>query len=350
MQLGFKYGHCKGFSRLYNYGLKHYPNYMITKTAEERLRILKYWKKYGLEATTDAFNAKRSVLYAWWKAYKDSGYRIESLNPGKQARINTNKREIHPLILKEIKRLRLEVCPNMGKTKVKKDLDKYCIKHSLPIYSESKIGRIIKEKKIYHHRQRVYCDGTIKVIQRKKKLRKPSNLAINTPGDLIEIDTIVKFVWGIKRYIVTAVDIETRYSFAQAYKKHDSASAKDFFIKLEQVFPYKIKAVQTDNGSEFHKYFMQYLEQQKITHYWNYKGQPYKNGHIEKYNRTIQEEFIDQNEILLEDVNVFNQKLVDWLIWYNTERYHWSLDLTSPVDYLLKNNLMSNMCWTNTGN
>ena len=348
MQLGFKYGHCKGFGKLYNYGLKHYPNYMITKKAEERLKILQYWKKHGLEATTDAFGAKRSTLFNWWKIYKESGYRLESLNPGSQARKNTNKREIHPLILKEIKRLRLEVCPNMSKAKVKKDLDKYCIKLNLPIYSESKIGRIIKEKKIYHHRQKVSHFGKVETVKKKKKERKPEDLAVKAPGDLIEIDTIVKFIWGMKRYIITAVDIKTRYAFAYAYKKHDSASAKDFFKKLEQVFPYKIKAVQTDNGSEFHKYFMQYLEKRNIVHYWNYKGQPYKQGHIEKYNRTIQEEFIDWNEILLEDVDQFNQKLVDWLIWYNTERYHWGLDLTSPVDYLLKNNWVSNMCWTNT--
>jgi transposase InsO family protein len=348
MKVGFKYSGCKGLGRLYNYGLKHYPNHMITKEAEERLRILKYWRKYGLEATHDAFKVKRSTLYLWQKMYKEGEYRIASLNPGKQARYNTNKRVIDPLILKEIKRLRLKVCPNMGKAKVKKDLDKYCFKNSLPIYSESKIGRIIKEKKIYHHRQKIYHDGTIKVVKKKKKLRKPSNLKIDKPGDLLEIDTIVKFVWGIKRYIITAVDINTRYSFAYVYKRHDSAGAKDFFQKLEQVFPYQIKAVQTDNGSEFHKYFMQYLEQRNITHYWNYKGKPYKNGHIEKYNRTIQEEFINQHEILLEDVDAFNLKLVDWLIWYNTKRYHWSLDLTSPVDYLLKNNLMSNMCWTNT--
>lgn len=90
------------------------------------------------------------------------------------------------------------------------------------------------------------------------------------------------------------------------------------------------------------------MKKQKITHYWNYKGQPAKNGHVEKYNRTIQEEFIDWNEMFLEDVNQFNKKLMNWLIWYNTKRYHWSLNLTSPVDYLLKNNMVSNMCWTNT--
>jgi len=349
MQIGFKYKYCKGFGRMYNYGLKHFNPYtMITNKAEERLRILNYWKKYGLEATKDAFGAKRSTLYYWQKLYKDSGHKVESLNPGKTIRKNKNKRQIHPLILKEIKRLRTEECPNMGKAKVKKNLDIFCRKNNLSVYSESKIGRIIKEKRIYHHRQKVYHDGRVKIVKKAKKERKPKDFMAANPGDLIEIDTIVKFVWSVKRYIITAVDIKTRYAFAYCYKKHDSASAKDFFKKLEQVFPYQIKAVQTDNGSEFHKYFRDYLNGQKITHYWNYPGRPYRNGHVEKYNRTIQEEFVDWNEVLLRDPDSFNDRLMDWLVWYNSKRYHWGLNLMTPVEYLLKNKLVSNMCWTNT--
>ncbi len=126
MQLGFKYGHCKGFSKLYNYGLKHYPNHMITKEADKRLKILKFWKKYGLKATTDAYEVKQSTLYLWNKTYNDNEHKLSSLNPRSQARINNNKRVIHSLILKEIRRLRLDVCPNMGKTKIKKDLDIFC--------------------------------------------------------------------------------------------------------------------------------------------------------------------------------------------------------------------------------
>ena len=81
------------------------------------------------------------------------------MNPGVQARKNNHKRKIHPLILAKIKHLRLELCPNMGKAKVKKYLDKYCYDHGSPIYSESKIGRIIRDKKIYHHRQKFYHNG-----------------------------------------------------------------------------------------------------------------------------------------------------------------------------------------------
>lgn len=347
MQLSFKYGHCQGFNNLYNYGLKYYPNYMISKEAEKRVKILNFWKKYGLQATTDAYGARQSTLYLWRKIYRDNDYRVGSLNPKSQARIN-NKREIQPLALKEIRRLRLEICPNMGKTKVKNDLDIFCLENDLPIYSESKIGRIIKEKKIYHHRQKISHNGTIKIVKKKKKKRKPSDLIINSPGDLVEVDTVVRYIGQIKRYIAAAVDVSSRYSFALSYIRPNSLCARDFIKKLEEVFPYKIKSIQTDNGSELHKYFMQYLEQKNITHYWNYKGQPYKQGHIERFNRTIQEEFVDQNERWLDNVAEFNEKLIDWLLWYNTRRCHWSLNLLSPVDYLINNNLVSKMCWTNT--
>ncbi|MFH0955634.1 MAG: DDE-type integrase/transposase/recombinase, partial [Candidatus Falkowbacteria bacterium] len=264
----------KGFNRWYNYAYKH--THMITKEANQRLKILLFWRNYGLKAVADAFGAKRSTLYGWRKIYKD--------------------------------------------------------------------------KKIYHHRQKVYHNVRVKPVKKEKKERKPDTFKTNEPGDLIEIDTVVKFAWNIKRYIITAVDVHSRYSFAFCYERPLSINARDFIQKLRTVFPYRIKAIQTDNGSEFHRYFRDYLKEQKIIQYWNYPGRPYRQGHIEKFNRTIQEEFIDWNEILLENTDTFNRKLTDWLIWYNTQRFHWSLNLLSPVDYLIKNSFVSNMTWTDTPN
>lgn len=346
MKIGFKYKYCSGFGRLYEYGYKH--TRMITKEAKQRLKILQFWREHGLKATIDAFGAKRSTLYGWWKTYKDSGYKVESLNPGVQARKTNNKRAINSTILAEIKWLRLEVCPNMGKGKVKKYLDIFCLKNNLPIYSESKIGRIIKDKKIYHHRQKVSHFGRVKPIKKAEKLRKPNDFNTEQPGDLVEVDTVVRYIGNMRRYIITAVDVHSRYSFAWCYSRPLSANARDFIQKLERVFPYDIKSIQTDNGSEFHKYFRDYLKEQDIIHYWNYPGRPYRQGHIEKYNRSIQEEFIDQHEMWLNNPDEFNKKLTDWLLWYNTDRYHWSLNLTSPVDYLLNNCFVSKMSWTNT--
>ena len=135
------------------------------------------------------------------------------LNPGNQARKHQNKRWIDSKLTAEIRRLRLKVCPNMGKDKVEIFLRKFCSVNHLAKFSVSTICRIIKDKKIYHHRRKFSHFGKDKLVKRTKKLRKPNDLQVNAPGELVEIDTIVRFVGKLKRYIVTAVDTYGRPAF-----------------------------------------------------------------------------------------------------------------------------------------
>jgi len=58
-----KYTGVKGFLTLYNDALRY--AYMITKKALQRMKILAFWEKYGLEATMEAFNIKRRTLFNW---------------------------------------------------------------------------------------------------------------------------------------------------------------------------------------------------------------------------------------------------------------------------------------------
>ena len=65
------------------------------------------------------------------------------------------------------------------------------------------------------------------------------------------------------------------------------------------------------------------------------------------FNRTIQEDFINWNiDLLSTNINAFNQKLVDWLLWYNTRRPHSSLNKQSPIQYLIEAFGFSRMLWT----
>jgi transposase InsO family protein len=92
------------------------------------------------------------------------------------------------------------------------------------------------------------------------------------------------------------------------------------------------------------KYFKEYLEQEEIMQVWNYPRHPKMNAYIERYNRTIQEEFVIKYlDILKSDITHFNELLMDWLIWYNTKRPHFGLDLKSPIQYILENNQFSKM-------
>ena len=340
------YKGVKGFVRLYNYGYKH--TRMVTKEATERIRILTFWKVHGYKAAKDAFKVSRSTLFAWQKEYRKGASKLEALNPGTQARHTQRRREAHPKIVAEIKRLRLDVCPNMGKDKVKIFLDPFCRSHGLKTLSASTIGRVIKDKKIKYHRIKVSHFGKIKEVKKKKKQRIPHGYKPEHDGDLVQIDTVIRFVDRVRRYIITAVDVHSKYTFAWSYRRLDSANARDFFKRLTIACPFQIKRVQTDNGSEFCKYFTSYLREQNLTHYWNFKGKPTMNCYVEKYNRTIQEEFIDQHEVLLDEPRLFNEKLVEYLLWYNTERPHWSLKLQSPVNHMLTTNSLSRMRWTDT--
>ena len=58
----------------------------------------------------------------------------------------------------------------------------------------------------------------------------------------------------------------------------------------------------------------------------------------------LREQFIEFNEILLfEDLALFNQKLAEYLVLYNSKRPHKALALMTPVEYILKENKNCNM-------
>ena len=121
--------------------------------------------------------------------------------------------------------------------------------------------------------------------------------------------------------------------------------------KFKNVAPISLTHVQTDNGSEFAKHFEVFLEKNDIVHFHTYPRTPKMNSEIERFNRTLSDAFIKQNRMLLAyDIDAFNQKLIDWLLWYNTRRPHWSLGLISPLRYIVSTltESESHMWWTNT--
>lgn len=60
------------------------------------------------------------------------------------------------------------------------------------------------------------------------------------------------------------------------------------------------------------------------------------NATCERFNRTLREQFIEFNEFLLfEGLNLFNQRMAEYLVLYNSKMPHKSLELMSPVAYIL---------------
>jgi transposase InsO family protein len=346
MQVSRKFYGVKGSWQLYDWSVR--MTYMVTDKAKWRAKVVTFFDKYGLEATEEAFSVKKSSIYKWKKLLKDNNGRLECLND--KSKIPKQKRRPNwdPRIVNFIRDLR-EQYPRLGKDKIKPFLDEFCLQNNLKTISESTIGRIISKKNLFFHPKKITHFGQIVKTQYRKKLRR-KGYQPEYPGDLLQIDSITRFKEGIKRYILTAIDCKGEFSFAYSYSSLSSKSAQDFFQKLELVAPFKIKAVQTDNGLEFEKYFKEHLQKRGITHFWNYPKHPQMNAKIERFNRTLQEEFLDYNMHLFYDLNELNQKLMDWLIFYNTKRPHHTLNNIPPLKYIINTFGFSNMLWTYTAN
>jgi len=314
--------------------------YMIQNEAKRRARALTFWHNHGLKATVDALSVSRSTLYRWQSNLTKQKGRLEALNNKSRAPKKRNKRRVDHRIEEYIISMR-ENHPRIGKKKLTPLLAPLCLTWNIPVPSESTVGRIIGDLKkrglLPTHTKLSLRKGIHyerKTPKRAKKLRRKGYRA-RKPGALVEIDTVVLFVNGIWRYIITAVDVYGRFAYAKAYTSPSSASAKDFFKELHNVAPFVISHIQTDNGSEFEKHFRKYVRTLGIVHFNTYPRSPKMNAHIERFNRTLQEEFaVWHKQLFLVDINLFQEKMTEWLLWYNTERPHESLGLRSPMWYI----------------
>ena len=322
MKIQSKYRGIKGFVTVYNRAVRY--RYMITEQAKQRYRILIHWGTYGLESTMNAFEVKRRTLFNWKSLLNKGGGKIEALNPGKRTPQKKRKRSWDFKLLEEIKRLRIEH-PNLGKEKLHPLLQDFCDAFGLgECPSPKTIGRLITDMGgLRTFPEKVSHFGKVKKANRQKVIRKPKDLIPTYPGHVMALDTIEKQRNGRRMYILTAIDIYSRTTFSIATKSHASKTFAHFFYLIMTMFPYEIKNVLTDNGSEFKKYLDQLLKQNNITHYHTYPKTPKMNAHCESFNGTIQEEFVDYNvNLLFDDTTKFNEKLSKYLEFYNTKRVH----------------------------
>ncbi|MEK6821255.1 MAG: DDE-type integrase/transposase/recombinase, partial [archaeon] len=280
----------------------------------------------------------------WKGRLGKGGGKPEALNPRSRAPKEKRKRLWDARILEELRRLRsAEVHPNLGAEKLHPLILDFCDAVGIEACPKpSTIERLIADMGgLRTFPQKVSHFGKVKKANRRKVLRKPKDLVAKYPGHVIALDTVEKQRNGRRMYLLTAIDIFTRTTFAIATKSHSSKTFAHFFFLIMRMFPYEIRNVLTDNGSEFKKYLDQLLEANDITHYHTYPKTPKMNAHCESFNGTIQEEFVDYNvNLLFDDTTRFNEKMKTYLEFYNTKRVHYAwknkktpLEVLSECDY-----------------
>jgi len=302
----------------------------ISDVAQFRIHVINHYYKYGLKPTLDAFKVKKSTFYDWRRTYEQSGKRMISLVPKSTAPAHVRRMETDWHIVDFIKEMRKDH-GNIGKSMLKPFVDAYAKELDIKTISATTIGKVIKRRHLTFE-SRVHVKRQFKF----KKLRTRKSPKVTAAG-FIQMDSIVVYINQERHFFMCVIDIFTKYAHVVHVNNLSSKTAVVVFKQFQETNPTAIDTVQTDNGSEFLKSFHEYLEGQEITHKFIYPKMPKINAFIERFNRTVQEEFILRNDEIYYDQVVFAKKLSEYLYWYNYRRPHSSLKYLSPMTFIQTN-------------
>jgi transposase InsO family protein len=161
------------------------------------------------------------------------------------------------------------------------------------------------------------------------------------PGHAVQVD--VKFIAPLssssrkKYYQFTAIDDCTRIRVLRIYHRLNQKTAIQFADYLLDKFPFRVEAIQTDNGSEFQSAFHWHLADRGIRHIYIKPATPRLNGKVERSHRIDAEEFYRQLKgVVIDDAQLFNDKLQEWQDFYNYHRPHGALGGQTPYERLLQ--------------
>ncbi len=199
-----------------------------------------------------------------------------------------------------------------------------------------KIERVVRKYNLYP--DKIKHDYLVEKRKKNKaKLRihevKDAIREVNEFGFLWHIDAIIIWWYGQRRIIFTAIEDKTKIAFARVYKTNTSGYAEDFLKRLMYLADGKINIMHQDNGSEFQGAFERACQTLGILQIYSRPHTPKDNPSLEKFNSTIQYEWLSLSVVGLDDIEEANKDLTHWLIKYNSYRPHQTLDYKTPLEY-----------------
>src|SRR3989339_1384363 len=148
-------------------------------------------------------------------------------------------------------------------------------------------------------------------------------------GDLVQVDTIHRMIDEKKRlYVFVLLDVYSRWVYAWSSDRMNGAISLRFVAEAQKVAPFQFDMLQSDHGPEFGRWF---VSQVRKKHRYTRIGKPNDNAHIERFNRTLQEECLDK---LPNDVETINCELKKYLRYYNHKRLHMGISLKTPIQLI----------------
>lgn len=308
-------------------------NWGVSPAAKTRLEWMIFYETVGkrnARATANYFSVSPKTFHKWKKRFDP--HRIQSLEEESRA---PHKRRVWQVSEEEEQRI----------ISLRKKYLKYGKKKLRILYNQDfgtdistwKIERVVRKHNLYpdplEHQKKLRRE---KRRQTKPKKRIKELLETGYTGILWHTDSITIWWYGERRVIFTALEDKTKVGYARVYLGGTSRKATDFLRRLVYLSNGEIQIIHSDNGSEFAGEFEKACKELQIEQVYSRVRQPKDNPALERFNWTVQDEWLSLSEIGLDDIQEANLDLTNWLVEYNNHRPHESLDYLTPLAYASK--------------
>ena len=132
-------------------------------------------------------------------------------------------------------------------------------------------------------------------------------------------------------YVYTLIDLTSRWAFAWVSRRINTHRSLSFVKLAQRAASFQFKMIQTDNGPEFSKWFSQRVGELGLTHRHSRVRQSNDNAHVERFNRTLQEECLDKKPPL---PAAYQRAIREYLPYYNGRRLHLGINFQTPAEIL----------------
>lgn len=269
----------------------------------------------SVKATLKELGINRSTFYPWYKRYLQCGYEgLSSQGSLKRGYWNqVPEKERNQVVEIALQRPELSC----------RELAWHIVDQEGWFISESTVYRILKSRGLI-------TTPAYRLMEAADRYVNPTT-AVN---QLWQTDfTYFKIKgWGWY-YLSTVLDDYSR--FILSWQLCPSMQATDAEASLQQALQVaglsqeQRPRVLTDNGSAYvSKYLKQYFHSQDIQHVRSAPYHPMTQGKIERYHRSMKNLLLLEHYYLPQELE---QRIEEWVQYYNYQRYHESLDNCTPA-------------------
>ena len=321
-------------------------------TTDERIANFKYSvlqharKHKNVTSTCKEFNLSRTTYYAWLRRFSQLGYLgLRDQERSQPKMPNQIKPEYETIIYNYI----IDY-PTHGPRRIANELKAQGI-----TISETGVYHVLKRRGLNHRLDRLFyaqehSDNPVITERYLREIEKKEETHIEAfyPGYLFCQDTFyVGTIKGLGRiYQQAGIDAYSSFGLAKVYLNKKANSAIDF-VKTKAIpgyamFQIPLDRILTDNGKEYtthwengkHDYEI-FLNSQGTRHTKIKPRCPKSNGIVERFNRTLLEEF-DQI-VMLKKVYTSLDELQDdldqFITYYNFKRTNQGYRLKGKIPY-----------------